>query len=253
MPKAPRPLRIAIVEHHDHENAATIFHRWAKERDYPVPVVFNVGENRHALPDHRNFDLIVYMGGTPNLDEIKRHPWIQKEQKLIQAAAKAGKLQLGICFGSQNMAAAFGGGVHKRKEPLREWSLVRLTRKGKKSLVFPKTPDSLMMMLNHEYGIKTPKDARTTLWCKHMPMGFELHDGRTVGILPHPEPDTERVKLAQKNAAPLIEQGRIDSETFQRLVDGVCEHGPIANQYVLKLLDNMVRKHAANQGSNPTQ
>lgn len=147
-----RPLRIAVVEHHGHENVRTLFHDWAERNGYAEPVVYNASGKDQELPDHRKYDVLIYMGGTPNLHEIDQHPWISREQALMRQAAQAGKIQLGICFGSQNMAAAFGGGVHQKARPVREWDAVTLTANGKKSKVFPRTPEAIQMLLNHEYG-----------------------------------------------------------------------------------------------------
>ncbi|MBI4361194.1 hypothetical protein HY572_05475, partial [Candidatus Micrarchaeota archaeon] len=40
----------------------------------------------------------------------------------------------------------------QKARPVREWDAVTLTANGKKSKVFPRTPEAIQMLLNHEYG-----------------------------------------------------------------------------------------------------
>jgi GMP synthase-like glutamine amidotransferase len=75
--------------------------------DY-VPVELDEGE---PLPDWRDFDAIVAMGGPMSVNDEADHPWLRDEKALVREAVEAGTPFLGVCLGSQLLAAALGARV----------------------------------------------------------------------------------------------------------------------------------------------
>ncbi len=56
------------------------------------------------------------MGGYMNVDEEDAFPWLKNEKAFIKEAIEANKKIIGICLGSQLVAAALGCKVYKGKE-----------------------------------------------------------------------------------------------------------------------------------------
>ena len=76
-------------------------------------------------------DLVVVMGGPMGVYETDRYPWIHDEIEVLRRRLAADRPTLGVCLGSQLIAAALGAGV--RKGPVREigFAPVALTDTGK--------------------------------------------------------------------------------------------------------------------------
>jgi GMP synthase-like glutamine amidotransferase len=58
-------------------------------------------DDGERLPDWREFDGIVVMGGPMGAYEEQRLPWLVDEKRLLAAATRAGKPTWGVCLGAQ--------------------------------------------------------------------------------------------------------------------------------------------------------
>jgi GMP synthase (glutamine-hydrolysing) len=78
-------------------------------------------------------DLLVVMGGPMGVYEAERHPWIPGELARLSARIAADRPTLGVCLGSQMMAAAMGARVYPG--PVKEvgFAPITLTEAGKAS------------------------------------------------------------------------------------------------------------------------
>jgi GMP synthase (glutamine-hydrolysing) len=63
------------------------------------------------LPDWREPDLLVVMGGPMGVYDEAEHPWLAAEKRWIAAAVRAGKPYFGVCLGAQLLAASLGARV----------------------------------------------------------------------------------------------------------------------------------------------
>jgi GMP synthase-like glutamine amidotransferase len=70
-----------------------------------------------TLPDWREFDLIVVMGGPMGAYEDDDFPWLRVERTLLGAAATAGRACFGVCLGAQILAASIGGRAYAGASP----------------------------------------------------------------------------------------------------------------------------------------
>jgi hypothetical protein len=65
------------------------------------------------LPDWRDYDLMVVMGGGMSVCEEDAHPWLVTEKRAIREAVGAGQPYFGVCLGSQLLAASLGARVYR--------------------------------------------------------------------------------------------------------------------------------------------
>jgi len=74
------------------------------------------------FPDPTRYDVIVPLGARwPVYDDALQRSWVGAEMQMMRDAADAGVPTLGVCFGGQLLAAAFGGSVTRSTEPEVGW------------------------------------------------------------------------------------------------------------------------------------
>jgi GMP synthase-like glutamine amidotransferase len=65
------------------------------------------------------------MGGPMGVYEVNEHPWLLEEIRFIRAVIDAGNRVLGICLGSQLIAAAMGAKVYPNDQSEIGWFEIR--------------------------------------------------------------------------------------------------------------------------------
>ncbi|HVP18633.1 MAG TPA: type 1 glutamine amidotransferase, partial [Spirochaetia bacterium] len=77
--------------------------------------------DRAELPNVRDLDLLIVMGGPMSVNDEAVHAWLKDEKQLIAKAIDAGKAVLGVCLGAQLIASALGARVYRNPEPEIGW------------------------------------------------------------------------------------------------------------------------------------
>jgi GMP synthase (glutamine-hydrolysing) len=101
------------------------------------------------LPDWREFDYIVAMGGPMSANDEERLPWLAGEKRLIADSVRAGKHFWGSCLGVQLLAASLGGRVYPGQRQEVGLLPVRLTAAGRNDPLFMGLPDQLITLQWH--------------------------------------------------------------------------------------------------------
>lgn len=64
------------------------------------------------LPDPRQIDLVIAMGGPMSVNDEREHPWLASEKEFIRQSIRLGLPVIGICLGAQLIANALGARVY---------------------------------------------------------------------------------------------------------------------------------------------
>lgn len=95
-----------------------------------------------VLPEIRDIDLLVVMGGPMSVNDEAKYPWLVKEKEFIRSAIEAGKPVLGICLGAQLIANSMGGEVFPNSAKEIGWFPVEAVESKHTSVfVFPEVTD----------------------------------------------------------------------------------------------------------------
>jgi GMP synthase-like glutamine amidotransferase len=103
-------MHIHCLQHVLFENAGTIAD-WAQQHGHTI-IYTCFSEPDFVLPDINACDALLIMGGYMNVDDEAQFPWLKQEKELIRSAVSAGKKIMGICLGSQLIAAVLGARVY---------------------------------------------------------------------------------------------------------------------------------------------
>jgi GMP synthase-like glutamine amidotransferase len=124
--------------------------------DEAVPVEIDEGE---PLPDWREFDAVLAMGGPMGAYEEEAHPWLAPEKELLRDAAGAGRPILGVCLGVQLLASALGADVSPMERAEVGMLPVELTEEGRSDPLFAGVPEPLISLQWHGDTFELPDGA----------------------------------------------------------------------------------------------
>jgi GMP synthase (glutamine-hydrolysing) len=85
-----------------------------------------VFDGRPVPTDMKGAGGLIVMGGVEAVYQLDRYPYLRAEMALIENALKAGRPVLGVCLGSQLLAAALGANVRRAAHKEIGWHTVRL-------------------------------------------------------------------------------------------------------------------------------
>jgi GMP synthase (glutamine-hydrolysing) len=111
------------------------------------------------LPDWREFDAIVAMGGPMSAYDDSALPWLADEKRLIADAVRAGTPFWGVCLGVQLLAASLGARVYAGDEPEVGLLPVEITPEGRDDPVFADAPEDLVTLQWHGDTFDLPNGA----------------------------------------------------------------------------------------------
>ena len=115
------------------------------------------GERMPARLD--DLDAVVVFGGGMNVRDADRMPWLNGEIELLRDALAAGIPALGICLGSQLLAAAAGAAVRRAPAPEIGWLDVELSADGVRDPVLGRLPGRFLAYEWHSYAFDLPGGA----------------------------------------------------------------------------------------------
>lgn len=116
---------VVVLQHAEPEKPGLIAEALKKRGCYADLVRTHTGDR---VPDEIGAAAgLVIMGGPMGVYEDERYPFIRDEMRLIGQALHNEKPVLGVCLGSQLLAAALGASVRKGKQKEIGWHPVTLT------------------------------------------------------------------------------------------------------------------------------
>ncbi len=114
---------------------------------------------KNPPPSLAGFDALVIMGGTQSVYEQDQFPFLRDELRLIESALTTKKPVLGICLGSQLLAAVLGARVYPGKQKEIGWHPVTLTKNAATDALWKGAPATFTPLHWHGDIFDLPKGA----------------------------------------------------------------------------------------------
>ncbi|HYZ89752.1 MAG TPA: type 1 glutamine amidotransferase [Myxococcales bacterium] len=111
------------------------------------------------VPGALDGDGLLVLGGGMGVYEADRYPHLRDEMRLLRNAVRAGRPVLGICLGSQLLAAALGGEVAKAPRKEIGWFGVELLPGSRDDALFSAAPTSFTAFHWHGDAFTLPEGA----------------------------------------------------------------------------------------------
>ena len=176
-------MRVVVIRHHEEDSAGFIGAAFEARGAELSACLF---PKEGPLPALDGVDHVVVLGAVWAVyDDSPDRAWIADELAWLRQAEQAGVPVLGICFGAQALAAAFGGRVEAAPRKEIGWSVIDSYDPG----LIPPGP----WLEFHGDRCLPPPQARVLARNHVGVQAFAL--GRHLAVQFHPEPDGELLRL----------------------------------------------------------
>jgi GMP synthase (glutamine-hydrolysing) len=177
--------------------------------------------NGTALPDVDAIAGLVVFGGTMNVDQVERYPFLRAERDLVARALDAHLPVLGVCLGAQMLARALGEPVQPAPVRTLGFTPVHPTEAGLDDPLASVFEDGAMTFHWHEDAFGLPPGCEQLASGEDGSVQIFRRDDRTWGIVFHPEVTRDEVRrwLEVSDRATLADQWGADPEQLQRDVE----------------------------------
>ncbi|MEA2452034.1 MAG: hypothetical protein QOG04_744 [Actinomycetota bacterium] len=140
-PSVPAGLILAVLE--ERGVPYQIFEAW-EEDEWPSP---------------KDLAAVIVLGGTMNVDELDRYPFLRSSRDLMRDAVDQRVPILGVCLGSQMLSRVLGGDVRRADKRTASFSGIKLTDEGAADPVLEPFSDGLPVLQFHEDTFTFPDTA----------------------------------------------------------------------------------------------
>jgi len=220
-------MRVVVIRHHEEDSAGFIGDAFeARGAELGTHLFPREG----PLPDPAGLTHIVVLGSTSSVyDDGEARGWIDEDLAWLRRADAAGVPVLGICFGAQLLAAAFGGAV----EPAGDQEIGWVTIDSADPELIPPGP---WMEFHHDRCLPPP-EATVVAWNALGVQAFRL--GRHLAVQFHPEVDGEQFKLwLESGGRQEIEEAGLDPD---RILAQTIAEEPAAKARADRLVASALR------------
>jgi GMP synthase (glutamine-hydrolysing) len=194
---------VIVLQHVACEHLGSIAEALASEQLQPRYVRVDLGESVPAtLGDAAG---LIVMGGPMSVYEQDRLPHLRDELRLLESALREDRPILGVCLGSQLLAAALGAKVYPGVRKEIGWYDVSLTPAATHDALWNAAPAIFPAFHWHGDQFDLPTDATWLASSAITPHQAFRYGSNAYGILFHMEVQTELVEAMLRSFADEVQ------------------------------------------------
>jgi len=190
------------------------------------------------------FDCLVLLGGTVNVDDVKGYPYLENLRRLTSSAIKAGFPVLGLCLGAQMISRAVGGRVYRNQCGEIGWEKVWFTEEGLRDPVLQGFESPLEVFQWHDDMFDVPNGSALLGRSRLCPNQIIRLGKTTYGFQSHLEV-TEDIIFDWIESYHVKEESRLGSGGADRLARDTREkmslYNNISRQILLNYFNNILK------------
>ncbi len=223
-------LRVHVIQQSESTPPGSVLD-WLKTRGHAATLVRLYSGD--ALPTVDETDWLILLGGSMNVDETEKYPYLVDEKKLINDAIAAKKTCLGLCLGGQLLAQSLGAPVKKNTEWEVGWHTVHLG---------PSQSERLMVFQWHEDTFDLPEGAVRVATNRITENQGFMYGDSIVGLQFHPEATEEWVRECA-NSKELPQGAHV--QTPEQITEGLIFLTPMRKWFfdLLGRLESITTAH----------
>jgi GMP synthase (glutamine-hydrolysing) len=157
-------------------------------------------------------DALIALGG--GMSAYDDQPFLRDEMRFMRRCVEAGKPVLGICLGSQLLAAALGGTVARAPRPELGFYRVKLLPGAAADPLFAGAPESFVALHWHFDAFTLPPGAAPLAGSTLTPLQAFRFGERAWGVQFHLEMDAELLRSFVDNGAADLSAAGVDAEAL---------------------------------------
>ena len=197
------------LQHEPFEGMAAI-ETWLLKNNFVVSYTrFFEADN---LPETREIDWLIIMGGGMSVNDEAQHKWLIKEKAFIRKCIEEGKVVIGICLGAQLIANTLGAKVYRNYQKEIGWFPIRKL-KDIKSKILNDLPEEISVFHWHGETFDLPAGAELVYSSEACRNQIFVINEKIIGFQCHLETTAESLKsLSDSCKSELIQAPYIQSE-----------------------------------------
>jgi GMP synthase (glutamine-hydrolysing) len=218
--------KIWVIQHHPVENLGGIAD--ALEGAALAWQYVRVFDGQPVPTDMKGAGGLILMGGPQGVYESDRHPFLRDEMRLIEDALKNSRPVLGVCLGSQLLAAALGAKVYKGAHREIGWHRVRLSPEAKNDRLLVGVPEQFTAFHWHGDIFDVPRDSVVLASSEMTPIQAFRHGDKAYGFLFHLEVTEASVRAMVREFTDEAKHASLRADVLAGIEDNVESLSEIA-------------------------
>jgi GMP synthase-like glutamine amidotransferase len=190
-------MKIAALFHVSFEKLGLI-EDWILAKEHKLTEYHLYNDSR--LPQVRDFDLLIVMGGPMSVNDEEQFSWLASEKELIKNCMKSAKPVLGICLGAQLIASALENRVFPGSQKEIGWFPVNFSQDEEVKKLFPGLPAKTTVFHWHGDTFELPRGAVLLGSSAITPVQGFLAHGSLLALQFHLEAKPENISLMINHA-----------------------------------------------------